>query len=562
MKLEVVVTDAAEALTAQNAGATRVELVAKLDLGGFTPDYKTVEAVTRAVSIPVHVMIRPHDDGFFYDREDRLQIIESATMMRGLGASCIVFGALDEHDHVDVDLVQEVLGSSGLPMTFHRAFDAARSLSASYATLAAIDGVERILTTGGANTAWDGREQLRELCSGNTFPAILGAGAIDASNLRDLIQFTGLREIHVARGARTDSRIDGNKIEQLSKLLNLAGDADAVQIESESGANFEREIHEQPDVWLRIANSDKARTLADAIRGREVLLVGSGSSLFIAQLGAIAFRRSGINAQALSATESVFDGSAYKGVTVVACSQSGESRDLLNALDVIKPKQLIALTNAPSSQLAHRSNICIDVGAGSELAVPASKSVTATAAILLWAGIILSKNAPTADSLIDAAERVREWLSSDGIGNVRNAARRIARRQSVIIVASGYGLPIADEFALKLKEASYIHAEGFSAGEFLHGSVAMLDAACVVVGIVDDRSRNFVQRALTLARKSEALSYVVGAPLGQIPLLGPLVAEPFNSLGWLVTAQELALQIGRERRVESDAPRGLVKAMM
>lgn len=562
MKLEVVVTDASEALEAQNAGASRVELVARLDLGGLTPDYKTIEAVTRAVTIPVHVMIRPHDDGFFYDREQRRQIIESAAAMRDLGATCIVFGALDERNHVAVDLVQEVLGASGLPLTFHRAFDETPSLSISYVTLAGIDGVQRILTTGGAPTAWDGREQLRELCSGNTVPAILGAGAIEAANLPALIQFTGLREVHVARGARTDGKIDANKIQQLSTLLHVALDGFTGQSDGQPGANFEREINEQPDVWRRIAHSDKARTLAAAIRERDVLLVGSGSSLFISQLGALALRKCGINAQALSATESVFDSGAYRRATVIACSQSGESRDLLDALEVIEPSELIALTNGPGSSLARRSDVCIDVGAGPELAVPASKSVSSTAAILAWAAGILSGKPPVAQSLIDAAQQVTMWLNSGGVDDVREAAQRIARRRSVIIVASGYGLPIAQEFALKLKEASYIHAEGFSAGEFLHGSVAMLDAACVVIGIVDERSRNVVNRALTEAAKSEALPYVVGGRLGEIPLLGPIVDEPFNSLAWLVTAQELALHVGRARSIESDAPRGLVKALV
>ncbi|HEV3152787.1 MAG TPA: SIS domain-containing protein [Candidatus Baltobacteraceae bacterium] len=329
------------------------------------------------------------------------------------------------------------------------------------------------------------------------------------------------------------------------------------------GVNFEREIREQPDVWHSIANSDKAKTLAGAIRDRDVVLIGTGSSLFMAQLGALALRRRGINAHALSATESVLDNVAYRHAVVIACSQSGQSRDLLDALDIIEPKQLIALTNTADSPLAERANLAIDVGSGPEVAVPASKSVTATAAILLWAaGFMSGSHGRNADSLIETAEDVRAWLDSDGVEDVRDAARRIARRRSVIIASTGYGLPVAHEFALKLKEASYIHAEGFSAGEFRHGSAAMLDAGCAIIGICDDSSREIVNRPLVEATEAESLRYVVGARMGDIPLLGPVVKEPFNTLGWLVAGQVLALQLGRARYVESDAPRGLMKAMV
>jgi glutamine---fructose-6-phosphate transaminase (isomerizing) len=328
------------------------------------------------------------------------------------------------------------------------------------------------------------------------------------------------------------------------------------------GAHFEREIREQPDVWTAIAESDKAQRLARAIHGRDVVLLGSGSSLFVAQLGALALRRRGIRAHALATTEAPLDNAAYREAIVVACSQSGASDDLLRALDILKPRELIALTNTLQSPLAQRATIAIDVGAGPEVAVPASKSVTATAAILLWAaGLMSSSHSRNAQTLKETAEDVRVWLESDGVQEVRQAAERIARRRSVIIVATGYGLPIANECALKLKEASYIHAEGFSAGEFRHGSVAMLDAGCAIIGIVDDDSREIVNRPLVEAAHAESLRYVIGGHIGDIPLLGPVVGISFNTLAWLTCAQMLALYVGRARFVESDAPRGLAKTL-
>ncbi len=329
------------------------------------------------------------------------------------------------------------------------------------------------------------------------------------------------------------------------------------------GVNFEREIREQPDVWRGIAESDKAQTLARAIRGRDVVLLGSGSSLFMAQLGALALRRRGLRAHALAASEAPLDNAAYRDAILIACSQSGRSADILEAVELLRPKELIALTNTADSPLGARAQAVIDVGAGPELAVPASKSVTATAAILLWAaGLIADSHSRNAATLIETAEDVRGWLEGDGVEAIADAAQRIGRRRSVVVVAAGYGVPVAEECALKLKEASYIHAEGFSAGEFRHGSAAMLDATCAIIGIVDDHSREIVNRPMRDALQAESLRYVFGGRLGDIPVLGPVVGIAFNTLAWLVAAQMLALQTGRARYVESDAPRGLTKTML
>lgn len=329
------------------------------------------------------------------------------------------------------------------------------------------------------------------------------------------------------------------------------------------GAHFEREIREQPDVWRNLAESNKAEKLARAIRDRDVVLLGSGSSLFMSQLGALALRRRGIRAHALPATEAPLDNAAYRNAVIIACSQSGRSTDLLHALDVLQPKELIALTNTPDSPLGHRANVTIDLEAAPEIAVPATKSVTATAVILLWAaGLMAGSHGRNKNTLIETAEDVRSWLDGRDVEDVKEAAQRIGRRRSVVIVAAGYGVPVANEFALKLKEASYIHAEGFSAGEFRHGSAAMLDASCAIIGVVDDVSRNVVNRPLVEAAQAESLRYTIGGRIGDIPLLGPVVGEAFNALAWLVAAQTIALYVGRARYVESDAPRGLSKAMV
>ena len=89
----------------------------------------------------------------------------------------------------------------------------------------------------------------------------------------------------------------------------------------------------------------------------------------------------------------------------------------------------------------------------------------------------------------------------------------------------------------------------------------MLDATCAIIGIVDDVARNIVNGPMLEAAQAESLRYVIGGHIGDIPLLGPVVGSAFNTLAWLVAAQMVALQVGRARYVESDAPRGLAKTL-
>jgi glucosamine--fructose-6-phosphate aminotransferase (isomerizing) len=326
------------------------------------------------------------------------------------------------------------------------------------------------------------------------------------------------------------------------------------------GTAFEREIREQPAVWRRLAESNKAEELSRALGNHAVCLVGSGSSLFMAQLGALALRRRGIAASALAATEARFEAPAYGDSCVVALSQSGRSGDLLAALDALAPRAVIALTNVADSPLARRADLVVDVEAGAESAVPASKSVTAMAAILLWsAALIAGHQNRTAQTLRETADDAERWMGGDGWHEAESAARRLAYRRSVAIVGAGYSVPVAYEIALKMKEASYVHAEGFSAGEFRHGSSAMLDSSCAIVGILDETSRDIVERPMADAERAGALPYVIGSDLGEIERLGPQTGDAFNTLAWLVAGQALALFAGRAAHVDSDAPRGLHK---
>ena len=332
----------------------------------------------------------------------------------------------------------------------------------------------------------------------------------------------------------------------------------------ELGFNFEREIREQPHVWQQLARAGAAARLAAELEG-EIVLVGSGSSLFAAQLGAIALRRRGITAHALAATEAQGDACAYHDRVVIAISQSGRSSDVLAAIDALRPRRLVALTNTVDSPLAARAAVTIDIGAGPEQAIPATKSVSCTIVVLLAAASHLAgEHTRDPDALIRTARTIAAWLDGPDVdASIVRAAVAVAARHDVMVLGTDYGAPIAREAALKFKEATYLHAEGFQAGEFRHGSAAMLDASSVVIGIMDHDATEIVGRPLREAKKTGALRYVIGTTtVDGIVRLGPIVDDPYNTLAWLVTVQLLTLYVARARGIDSDQPRGLRKAIV
>jgi len=220
--LEVIVTDAEEAWVAAAAGADRLELVAEPGRGGISPSIQVVEQVRSAVDIPVHVMVREHDNGFCYDQAALQAMIGTAKRFIEIGADGLVFGALTERGDLDDRTLSEFLSRTAAGnVTFHRAFDACANPRALYEHLAGFPGVARVLTAGAAPDAPSGVPLLRELIARNARPIVLVGGGITHENLRDVLASTGAREIHVGTAARTNGRIDPAKVRRIVEILAL-----------------------------------------------------------------------------------------------------------------------------------------------------------------------------------------------------------------------------------------------------------------------------------------------------------------------------------------------------
>jgi copper homeostasis protein len=190
--------DSSEAAVASaHGGAGRVELCARLDVGGTTPDASLIAAAVATVAVPVFVMIRPRGGDFVYGRDEIAAMEADIAAARAAGAHGLVFGALRADATIDVDVMRRLIDRARpLPVTCHKAIDAARDPFEALDALLAL-GVERVLTSGGAETAAAGAATIaRMVAQAGDALVVMAGGGIRAHNVSALVRATRVREVH------------------------------------------------------------------------------------------------------------------------------------------------------------------------------------------------------------------------------------------------------------------------------------------------------------------------------------------------------------------------------
>jgi copper homeostasis protein len=199
--IEVIAETVEDAREAEQGGAGRIELVRDLDRGGLTPPLALVEAVVKAVRIPVRVMLRDSEPFELGDPGEPRRLNTAAREAHARGAAGFVAGFL-RNGAVDLGTTRDVIDGLACAVTFHRAFDDATDPPEALLVLAAEPRVDRVLTSGGAGE-WPARlarlERLRSAAPGHL--TILPGGGIDDEAVRALAA-AGFPEAHIGRAAR------------------------------------------------------------------------------------------------------------------------------------------------------------------------------------------------------------------------------------------------------------------------------------------------------------------------------------------------------------------------
>lgn len=197
MQFEICATNLQSALAAQEAGAHRIELCAALETGGLTPSRGLIQAVVDALEIPVHVLIRPREGDFCYSEPELEIMLHDIRICKEIGTAGVVVGVLLENGELDLPKMQAMKTTAqSMDITCHRAFDFMPDPLEALEQL--IDsGFGRVLTSGQAASAMEGRVLLRELVAqAQARIAVMPGGGISPVNIRALSEFTGATHFH------------------------------------------------------------------------------------------------------------------------------------------------------------------------------------------------------------------------------------------------------------------------------------------------------------------------------------------------------------------------------
>jgi glucosamine--fructose-6-phosphate aminotransferase (isomerizing) len=267
-----------------------------------------------------------------------------------------------------------------------------------------------------------------------------------------------------------------------------------------------------------------------------------------------------------------------KGLAIFI-SQSGETADTLAALRYSREQgqHVLSVVNVPESTIARESDMILRTNAGPEIGVASTKAFTTQLVVLACLSIALARARGTIDrtrennlvvALTEVPARAAEVLNHDQ--RLKELAREVSEARDVLYLGRGTSYPIALEGALKLKEISYIHAEGYAAGEMKHGPIALIDETVPVIVIAPsdqlfEKTASNMQEVIARKGRVIFLSDKVGAKrLGglaaatiALPTVDPFVAP----ILYAIPVQLLAYHVAVIKGTDVDQPRNLAKSV-
>ncbi len=259
-------------------------------------------------------------------------------------------------------------------------------------------------------------------------------------------------------------------------------------------------------------------------------------------------------------------------------SQSGETADTLAALRYCRGKaRIVAVTNVATSSIAREADLNLPIHAGAEIGVASTKAFTCKLAVLAMLALKAGHDRGTLSGA-DLADSVADLRSLPGLINlvldrqdrIAAAARKVAAAQDVLFLGRGAMYPIALEGALKLKEISYIHAEGYASGELKHGPIALVDKTVPVIAMAPrdalfDKTVSNMQEVMARGGKVLLVTDAKGAEAagGGVwqTLVMPDVPELVAPILYAVPAQLLAYHAAIAKGTDVDQPRNLAKSV-
>jgi glucosamine--fructose-6-phosphate aminotransferase (isomerizing) len=254
---------------------------------------------------------------------------------------------------------------------------------------------------------------------------------------------------------------------------------------------------------------------------------------------------------------------------IIAISQSGETADTLEAVEVAKKKnsKVLGIVNVMGSSLMRYADYPLMTNAGPEICVCSTKAFTSQLSLLLLLSYAINNKLDEGKKLLlKTAHELKKLLDKPYLDNIKKLAGGIIKEkhQHIYVIGKAFNYPIALEAALKIKEVSYIHAEGFAAGELKHGVIALIEKGTPCIAIVANDEEKSAMLGSATELKSRG-GFIIGiAPVNnsvfdywiKVPDLGN--ASPIANV---IPAQLLAYYLAVGLGLDPDKPRNLAKSV-
>lgn len=333
-----------------------------------------------------------------------------------------------------------------------------------------------------------------------------------------------------------------------------------------------KEIFEQPKVLREIAEqrSQEITRIAKIIKkAYGTYMVGCGTAAYAALCGTYLFSRitkKHVNFAVGSEFGYLTDFLTPKSL-VIALSQSGETIDIIESIKKAKEKgaKVLAITNVLGSTLYRMADYKLLLNAGPEKCVLSTKSFTSKLAILLLLAEGLSGRFSSGKrKLLKATGEVKKLISSKNLLSIKKLAKQISSWEHIYVIGRGLSYPVAQEASLKIKEASYIHAEGFASGELKHGVIALIEKGtpCLVFAPNDETYGAVLSGAMEIKARG---GFIIGVSYKQHEVYDYFIkvgdCGDASSIPNTVVAQLLGYYLALEKGNDPDKPRNLAKSV-
>ncbi len=250
---------------------------------------------------------------------------------------------------------------------------------------------------------------------------------------------------------------------------------------------------------------------------------------------------------------------------IIAVSQSGETADLLDAVKVAKKhsSKVIAIANVMGSTLTRMADHSIMMNAGPEICVLSTKSYTSQLAILTLLAYTTAKKFDEGKLMIQQAIAHIPKVIDENIEKLQELAEKIKSAEDLFLIGRDLAYPSALEGALKIKEVSYIHAEGFAGGELKHGTIALIEEDVpVLVFSTDDTRQLILSNAMEIKARG---GYIIGIDSKENDIFDYLIKVPSvkdaDPILMIIPIQILSYYLALKRGCDPDKPRNLAKSV-